>query len=459
MLFHSFSFLVFFPVVVALYFVAPPKHRPALLLAASYYFYAAWKPEYLLLIMLSTAVDYLVALRLGKNDSTPKRRALLLVSLGVNLGVLFVFKYLGFFSAALSAVAGTGDWSLDVLLPVGISFYTFQTLGYTIDVYRRDREPERDLVRFALYVSFFPQLVAGPIERSTRLLPQLEKTHRFDVDRVLSGLGLMLWGLFKKMVIADRAARIVDVVYADPAQFQGPTIVVATYAFAFQIYCDFSGYSDIAVGAARVMGYDLMENFDRPYAAVSIRDFWRRWHISLSTWFRDYLYIPLGGKKRRLRSIFVVFLLSGLWHGANWTFVVWGAYHGVLLVITLAVARVWKPTSRLWHWLGIFVTFHLVCFGWVIFRADDLSVAMTIVSQIGVTYPTSIWHELTHLGPRPPAANVVDLAILLLSLAALELRRFDVKRVELRTLAFASLCVWLVVAGVQQHTPFIYFQF
>ena len=343
MLFHSFAYFTFFPCVVALYFAIPPRHRWALLLAASYYFYAAWKPEYLLLIVASTLVDYLVGLGLGRHREPRVRRWLLAASLILNLGLLGVFKYADFFGQSLAGLAralggGRNIPALNLLLPVGISFYTFQTLSYTIDVYRGEREPERHLGRFALYVSFFPQLVAGPIERSTHLLPELRAARPFDLDRVLSGLLLFAWGLFKKLVIADRAAAFVDAVYADPERFQGPTIIVATYLFAFQIYADFSGYSDMAVGSARVMGIELMENFDRPYAARSITDFWRRWHISLSTWFRDYLYIPLGGNRvvprRRLFNVLVVFVLSGLWHGASWTFVAWKAYHSVLFALT-----------------------------------------------------------------------------------------------------------------------------
>ncbi|CAN5908465.1 hypothetical protein BH23GEM7_BH23GEM7_20090 [soil metagenome] len=360
MLFNSLQFLFFFPVVVALYFATPHRFRWTLLLAASYYFYACWKPEYLLLIIASTLVDYGAALGMGAAATQARRKAFLALSLGSNLGLLFAFKYFNFFNESARALFDQfnlfyGVPAFDVLLPVGISFYTFQTLSYTIDVYRGQREPERHLGIFALYVSFFPQLVAGPIERSTRLLPQFFEKHEFSADRVSSGLRLILWGFFKKIVIADRLAIYVNEVYGNPAGFDGPTLLLATYFFAFQIYCDFSAYSDIAIGAARVMGFELMQNFRRPYFARSIHEFWQRWHISLSTWFRDYVYIPLGGNRvpfwRWYVNLFAVFLVSGLWHGANWTFVVWGGLHGFYLVFSLMTRNVrdrgWEALGRL----------------------------------------------------------------------------------------------------------------
>ena len=302
MLFNSLQFLAFFPVVVAVYFAMPKRLRWAFLLAASYYFYMCWKPEYVLLIWASTAVDYIAGLQMSKAINKSSRRAWLALSLSTNLGILFSFKYWNFFSENVRDLLGRMDVTagipeFDLLLPVGISFYTFQTLSYSVDVYRGRLEPERHLGRFALYVAFFPQLVAGPIERASRLLPQFWQDIDFDYDRMGSGLRQMTWGMFKKVVVADRLAIYVDSVYSDPSAHQGLPVVAATYFFAFQIYCDFSGYSDIAIGAARVLGFDLMENFKRPYFARSVSDFWRRWHISLSTWFRDYVYIPLGGSR------------------------------------------------------------------------------------------------------------------------------------------------------------------
>lgn len=360
MLFNSLQFLLFLPVVVALYFATPHRFRWALLLLASYYFYAAWRPEYLLLIIASTLVDYLCALRMGRLESRRRRKKYLVLSLGSNLGLLFGFKYLTFFNESTRAVFDQlnifyGVPTFEILLPVGISFYTFQTLSYTIDVYRGARPPERHLGIFALYVSFFPQLVAGPIERSTRLLPQFFQHHGFDAGRVQSGLRLILWGFFKKIVIADRLAVYVNAVYANPSAYDGPSLLLATYFFAFQIYCDFSAYSDIAIGSARVMGFELMQNFRRPYFARSIQEFWQRWHISLSTWFRDYVYLPLGGNRvptwRWYTNLLLVFLVSGLWHGANWTFVVWGALHGTYLVFAIATRdrrdHMWRRLEQL----------------------------------------------------------------------------------------------------------------
>jgi alginate O-acetyltransferase complex protein AlgI len=360
MLFNSLHFLFFFPAVVALYFATPARYRWALLLAASYYFYAAWRLEYVVLIMVSTLADYLCGLRMGRLATKRERKPWLILTLVVNLGLLFVFKYLDFFGDSLRALFNQFNIFYDVpaynlLLPVGISFYTFQTLSYSIEVYRGNQKPERHLGIFALYVSFFPQLVAGPIERSTRLLPQFWVQHGFDASRAASGFRLILWGFFKKIVIADRLAIYVNDVYGNPGAQDGLTLLVATYFFAFQIYCDFSAYSDIAIGSARIMGYDLMQNFRRPYFARSIQEFWQRWHISLSTWFRDYVYIPLGGNRvpkwRWYVNLMAVFLVSGLWHGAAWTFVVWGALHGGYLIVgvlTLDVReRAWQALERL----------------------------------------------------------------------------------------------------------------
>jgi alginate O-acetyltransferase complex protein AlgI len=360
LLFNSIHFVYFFPLVVAVYFITPARWRWALLLAASYYFYAAWKPEYLILIAFSTVVDYACALGMGRWSAVRLRRLLLYASIGTNIGMLFAFKYLTFFNKTVGALFAQfnifyGVPAFDILLPVGISFYTFQSLSYTIDVYRGRTAPERHFGIFALYVSFFPQLVAGPIERSYRLLPQFFEHRGFEPSRVTSGLRLMLWGFFMKLVIADRLAVFVNEVYADPAAFAASALITGTYFFAFQIFCDFAGYSCIAIGSARVLGYDLMQNFNRPYFATSIRDFWGRWHISLSTWFRDYVYVTLGGnrvgRRRWYANLFIVFAVSGLWHGAAWTFVIWGALHGTYLVVSILTAaardRAWQTAAGL----------------------------------------------------------------------------------------------------------------
>jgi alginate O-acetyltransferase complex protein AlgI len=355
-----------------------------------------WNPAYIVLIILSTLIDYFAAIKMGEKKDKKDRKKYLILSLVTNLGLLFVFKYFGFFSFSLNSLfqsleLGASVPHLNILLPVGISFYTFQTLSYSIDVYRGHKEPERHLGIFALYVSFFPQLVAGPIERSTTLLPQFHKTKKFDSHRVIEGLKVMAWGFFKKVVIADRLAIIVNTVYSTPTEHTGFPLIVASVFFAFQIYCDFSGYSDIAIGGAQVLGFNLMRNFDRPYFSKSIPDFWKRWHISLSTWFRDYLYISLGGNRVKISrcylNLFLTFLISGLWHGANWTFVIWGALHGFYMIFgkltvtlrskTAAILKLEKATT-LHSCIQIITTFGLVTFSWIFFRANTLKESIYI---------------------------------------------------------------------------------
>ncbi len=479
MLFNSLEYLIFFPVVVALFFAIKTKYRWLLLLLASYYFYGAWNVNFLPLIWISTLVAYISAIQIGRSETQRGRRGWMLVSIVVSLGILFAFKYADFFSNSFtSALATTGvfiDWpTLDLLLPIGISFYTFQTLSYTIDVYRGQRGPERHLGIFALYVSFFPQLVAGPIERSTQLLPQFREAQRFEYDRVMSGLKQMLWGFFKKIVIADRVALAVTQVYSNPGDYGGFAIVLATWLFAIQIYCDFSGYSDIAIGSARVMGFDLMENFHRPYFSKSIGEFWHRWHISLSTWFRDYVYIPLGGNKvgkwRHGINIMIVFLLSGLWHGAAWTFFIWGALHGAYLLIGQYTA---KPRSRLAEISGlssapklqkfvkVAITFNLVSFAWIFFRANSLSDAVTLI--------TRMFSGAATIGPAGWALIDAQIAfIAIIALFAYEL--WERKRhVEPFSLTFKrepwrwvtySIVFWAVLlVGKFGAQEFIYFAF
>lgn len=400
MLFNSIQFLIFFPLVVFFYFAIPHRFRWVLLLAASYFFYMCWRAEYILLIIISTAIDYIAGLQMGKHNTRAARRPWLYLSLIANLGLLFGFKYFRLFSTTLSQVLATAgiDYSLpalNLLLPIGISFYTFQTLSYSIDIYRGDRVPERHLGYFALYVAYFPQLVAGPIERSTRLLPQLKAKFYFDDVRVLGGLKLMFWGFIQKVVVADSLAPYVNEVYNNPGSYRGLPIWIATFLFAFQIYCDFSGYTDIARGAARVMGIKLMNNFNRPYHARSIADFWRRWHISLSTWFRDYLYIPLGGSRVKgvvwIANICAVFLISGLWHGANWTFVIWGGLHGLYFLFFVLIAPLTRRfqaacSGRAGQFValqtGKTCTFALVLFAWIFFRANSVADAVALIRQL-----------------------------------------------------------------------------
>lgn len=490
MLFNSVEFLLFFPTVVTLYFLCPQRYRWMLLLAASYLFYAAWRMEYAFLLLLSTVVDYYAGRQMGKSGNHNGRRIFLVLSLVVNLGLLFTFKYFNFFNESMRGLFGLFNVAyqipaLNVLLPVGISFYTFQSLSYVIDVYRGKLKPESHFGVFALYVAFFPQLVAGPIERAGHMLPQFHGAHFFQEGRVNSGLRLILWGLFKKVVIADRLAVYVNQAYNNPTDYAGLPLLLATYFFAFQIYCDFSGYSDIAIGAARVMGFDLMENFRQPYIARSVAGFWRRWHISLSTWFRDYLYIPLGGNRvtpwRWYSNLAIVFLVSGLWHGAKWTFVIWGALHAfyVLMEIWLGGVGVWSRRrlggaegTLLPDWLKIVVTFHLVLFSWIFFRANSLGDAWLIIRQIGqmaivtpVAELLAPWLDAGVADARLEMLLAVGLILVLETtqwferyIATME-RTFILNPRWLRWLAYVAMAIAIANLGVAIETPFIYFQF
>ena len=401
MLFNSFQFLVFFPVVVFVFFTLPPKFKKYWLLAASYFFYMCWNAKYALLLLTSTIVTYFSGIFIDKfKEDTSKKKAVVALSFIINLGILFFFKYFNFamdgiknIFASIGIILNTP--AIDVILPVGISFYTFQALSYTMDVYRQDVYAERDFITYALYVSFFPQLVAGPIERSKNLLKQLNLFLKFDLRRAVDGLMIMLWGYFLKIVLADRIAIFVDTVYRDMDTYGGMYLIVATALFAVLIYCDFAGYSTIAVGAAKVMGIDIMENFNVPYLAQTTGEFWRRWHISLTSWFKDYLYIPLGGsrkgKLRKYLNKLIVFLVSGLWHGADLSFVVWGGLNGLYQIIgeilmpvrDRFVSKLQLHRNSLGHRIvSIIVTFVLVDFAWIFFRASDISAAIKAIESI-----------------------------------------------------------------------------
>jgi len=394
MSFISIEFFVFSIVIFSLYFVLRQPLRWILLLTGSYLFYIVGNGNYVFILIFSTITDYWIARQLVKTNRERHRKLLLSTSLFLNLSVLFFFKYYNFFSGEIGNWANTLNIdfvppTLNVILPIGISFYTFQALSYTVDVYRGKIQPETNLGIFATFIVFFPQLVAGPIERASNLLPQISQQFAFDEDRIVSGLRLALWGFFKKVVIADRLSIYVNNVYATPEDFSGQILLVATLFFAFQIYCDFSGYSDVAIGVARILGIRLITNFRQPYFSQSIREFWRRWHISLSQWFRDYVYIPLGGNRvsfrRNLLNSLIVFVLSGLWHGASWTFVIWGAIHGGIFVIETVLSRN-KPQSEqssslLKSIFGTTITFIIVVIAWVFFRADTLDDALYILTH------------------------------------------------------------------------------
>lgn len=394
MSFISLEFFVFSIVIFSLYFILRQPVRWMLLLAGSYLFYIVGNGNYVVILIFSTVTDFWIARQLVKTDRVIHRKLLLSTSLFLNLSVLFFFKYYNFFSSEIGTWATAlnidcAPPTLNLILPIGISFYTFQALSYTIDVYRGKIKPETNLGIFATFIVFFPQLVAGPIERASNLLPQISQQFSFDENRIVSGLRLALWGFFKKVVIADRLSIYVNNVYASPEDFSGQMLLVATVFFAFQIYCDFSGYSDIAIGVARILGIRLMTNFRQPYFSQSIREFWRRWHISLSQWFRDYVYIPLGGNRvsfrRNLINLLIVFVLSGLWHGASWTFVIWGAIHGGIIVLETLVSRNNTPSdetsSRVKTILGTTITFIIVVIAWVFFRADTVDDAFYILTH------------------------------------------------------------------------------
>jgi len=480
--FNSLHFLAFFPIVVGLYFATPHRFRWFLLVLASYYFYAAWRFDYLLLILASTGVDYFAARRMHIAATDRERRRFLLLSLACNLGLLFTFKYLRF---ALESFNETAAWVglpaaipvVEFVLPVGISFYTFQTLSYTIDVYRRQREPENHLGKFAAYVAFFPQLVAGPIERSMELLPQFDEIHRFDYRLMKSGLKLMAWGFFLKLVIADQAALYVDAVYGSPQEYSGQSLLVASYLFAFQIYGDFAGYSSIAIGTARVLGFRLMLNFDRPYFSRNIRESWRRWHISLTSWFRDYLYIPLGGNRTSTRRwvgvVLLVFLTSGLWHGANWTFVVWGALHATFMLVGRAKDAVIGDArdsafdgpirARVLALAQIVITFHLWVLAWIVFRSESLADASGVVNAIGSRFGTGVAPTAGVFSSLELAAVAIPI-VCMLALEWWQGRREFVEFVDAQPLAarfllYSSLLVAIACLGVFDANEFIYFQF
>ena len=411
MLFNSFQFLLFFPIVTTLYFLVPHRFRWGLLLAASCYFYMAFIPQYILILFVTITVDYFAGIGIEAVQGN-RKRWLLIASILANSGMLAFFKYFNFANENLAALANFIGWNypienLEIILPIGLSFHTFQSLSYTIEVYRGNQKAERHFGYLALYVLFYPQLVAGPIERPQNILHQLHEEHRFEYQRVTDGLKWMAWGMFKKVVIADRMAMFVNPVYNYPIGYEGPTLAFATIAFAIQIYCDFSGYSDIAFGSAQVMGIRLMKNFQHPYFAKSIPEFWRRWHISLSTWFRDYVYIPLGGnrvaKSRLALNLFITFLISGLWHGANWTFVIWGGLHGMYVVLNGFVDPFWnrlrdsefaKRFSALLDEISLLTTFGLVCFAWIFFRAASVTDAFYITTHLFGGWNVFIGHSV-----------------------------------------------------------------
>ena len=474
MIFNSLEFILFFIIVTTSYFLSPHRYRWLLLLMASCYFYMAFVPIYILILGGTILVDYFAGIYI-ENSAGKRRRQLLILSIVTNVGVLVVFKYYNFFIENINLASGS-EWllHLKILLPIGLSFHTFQAMSYTIEVYRGNQKAERHFGIYSLYVMFYPQLVAGPIERPQNLLHQFHNKHDFDADEFYIGFKMMLWGLFKKVVIADRLAIIVNEVFQDPRAHNSTMLFIASVFFAIQIYCDFSGYSSIAIGAARVMGFKLMTNFNNPYASKTISEFWKRWHISLSTWFKDYLYISLGGNRvsipRWYLNLFLVFLVSGFWHGANWTFIIWGALHGFYLVFALmlnstkfirGINSYFSKRSRYRDFFQIPLTFLLVTFAWIFFRSNNLSDAFYIIKKIF----SNNWGTLQDEGVFPLISYPIS--ILLIVFLFFSEARFIDKLIEEKlsenlgkNLLFGILVLSLILTiGVFKKLSFIYFQF
>lgn len=481
MLFNSLFFLfIFFPLVTGFYYLLPHRFRWGWLLLASCYFYMGFIPQYILILAFTITIDYFAGLFIAKLSGR-KKKYFLILSILSNLGMLFVFKYFNFFNANIDALAEVIHWnyslkSLSLILPIGLSFHTFQSLSYIIEVYRGHQKVERNFGIFALYVMFYPQLVAGPIERPQNLLPQFREKHHFDSARFMSGLRLIIWGLFKKVVIADRVSVFVNQIFNNVYDYTGAYFVLATFFFAFQIYCDFSGYSDMARGLARTMGFELMINFKAPYFSRSISEFWRRWHISLSSWFRDYVYIPLGGKRvsnfRWQYNLFITFLLSGLWHGANWTYLIWGGLNGFYLLFSiwteslrLKIVNFFKLSGTLFQKIyQTIITFLLIGLTWVFFRAESFGDAWYILRQIFMD-GYNIMSLRPFINQYRYSMLIIFSAIIFLTLAdyfiADSERLEKLRRMPLwsQILVYSLIIFFIILLGRFTNEQFIYFQF
>ena len=483
--FNSWEFLLFYPVVLLLYFVLPRKARWPMLLIASYFFYMCYQTELVFLILGTTFVSWISSRAIERTEKKKYKVLFLTITLVASLGVLFFYKYFNFLAGTVFDIAAAlgsdaAPITLRLALPVGISFYTFQTLSYVIDVYRGDVKSEDNFFFYALFVSFFPQLVAGPIERPSNLIPQLREPHSWSNENAVAGAKMMMLGFFKKICVADFVSGFVDSVYNSPEEATSLGVIIATLLFAVQIYCDFSGYTDIAIGCSRIMGIRLMKNFDAPYSATSIREFWSRWHISLSTWFKDYLYIPLGGNRvslpRNLLNLFIVFLVSGLWHGAAWTFVIWGALHGIYQIIgkltigwrNRLLSRVGlSKDSRAVIYTRRVLTFLLVSFAWLIFRANSIDDVITLIGKLFTGLELSRTVELMGLDIESVLLCAVSIALLII---LDRIVRYDGREVSessqltVRSGAYvylvtAIILFWLLLLSKDMISTFIYFQF
>ncbi len=482
MLFNSLDFAIFLPIVFVLYWFVTARNlklQNLLIVVASYVFYGWWNWRFLSLILFSTLVDYLVGLGLYKQKNPTKRKMLLWISILVNLGFLGYFKYYNFFlDNFIQAFKFFGHSislrGLDIVLPVGISFYTFQTLSYSIDVYKQNLKPTKDIIAFTAFVSFFPQLVAGPIERATHLLPQFYKERIFKYDKAVNGMRQILWGLFKKIIVADNAAVLANDIFNNSTEYSGSTLLLGALFFTFQIYGDFSGYSDIAIGTSRLFGFDLMQNFNFPYFSRDIAEFWRRWHISLSTWFRDYLYIPLGGSRggvwKKIRNTFVIFLVSGFWHGANWTFIIWGALNAIyflpLLLLnknrvninTVANGKLLPSIKEL---LQMTTTFAITVIAWIFFRAESVKHAINYLSGI-FSYSLFSVPQFSHIRHGLITLTLIGLFVIIEWLGRNQ--RFAIEKIpaiQSRYLrwSFYMLIIFSIIIFGGEQQEFIYFQF
>ncbi len=482
MLFNSIQFLIFFAAVLSVYFALPHKFRWAWLLGASAYFYFSLKPEYVFIVFVSILVNYLAGIKLSNIEDLKKRKRLLVLTILFNLGLLFAFKYLNFFDNSLIGLFSTfsiqfGPLFTKILLPVGISFYTFQNLSYIIDIFNKRINPERHLGLFALYVMYFPKFISGPVERPANLIPQFYIEQSFEYNRTMSGFKLMLWGFFKKIVIADRLAIIVNYVYSNPTDYSGIPLIVATVFFAFQLYADFSGYTDIALGASRVMGINLTNNFRRPYLSKTVSEFWKRWHISLSSWFQDYVFVPLYmaiSKIRALASLnsskkhtiaFIISLLIGetllgLWHGANWTFVAFGAYYGIMISLYYLLRKYWDSMNS---GVQIILTFIIATGAWIFFRANSISDALYIFTHLFSNLSLS-FHGI-NMGAKFSDVIIAAISIVFLMIVDFMQEYFEIKkRIDskpewLKWAIYLGMALLILMFGVFRQVQFIYVQF
>jgi alginate O-acetyltransferase complex protein AlgI len=478
MLFNSITFAIFLPVVFTIYWLIPTENRKLqniLLLFSSYFFYGWWDYRFLFLLIFSTSLDYYSGLKIDSAANKSKKRLWLFISVFINVGFLGFFKYYNFFAGNFVALSNSlgfkaNVWTVKILLPVGISFYTFHGLSYVFDIYNQKVKPRTNFIDYALFVSFFPLLVAGPIERATHLLPQVEQKRTFKYALAVDGLKQILWGLFKKMVVADTCAGLVNIIFNNSGHFSGSTLAIGTILFAFQIYGDFSGYSDIALGAARLFGFDLLRNFAYPYFARDIAEFWRRWHISLTSWFKDYLYFPLGGNRvntlLQIRNVLIIFLVSGFWHGANWTFLAWGALNALYFIPLMLlrknrdhleiVAR-GKTFPGFKDLVNMLVTFGLTCFAWIFFRSVTIGQAISCIKTI---FSGSIWH-------KPEIISIdafIFIAILILVDWIGREQLYPIKAIgqkwpRLLRWTFYSAILFSILYFGGQNEPFIYFNF